>query len=426
MNTFKQNEVQLLVDGDMEDAPSYGAELFVDGDMEAAGVGAWTPGNATLTKEVASPHTGVRNLKVTYSGLNPNAYQTILTPGKKYRITGWARGSNVSDFVYPQLFHNGSSIWNGTRAAVWQPFDVSFTAAATTILLQNKCSAAGHFGEFDDVSIIEIISTGIGSWNVGSSATLTKESGGAEDGSRVLRVAYNGANNPSGYQVILTVGKTYRITGWYRGDGGSVYPKVWIGNTGSSTGSTSIDWQHFDFIATPDSGYLFLYAIATAAGYAEFDDILVTEYIPPVKVDEALPPNKNYYKQILVDGDMEKVGVGAEWLSVSANLTKESGAAEDGSQVLRVTGTAPNGFAYQSKLVAGRKYRVKGWVRSDGVAVPSVQIYSGTVWTGTNAHTNWQRFDEIFDNPSQVYFKLALDVSGQYVEFDDVFVTQLD
>ncbi|PIN80986.1 hypothetical protein COV16_00045, partial [Candidatus Woesearchaeota archaeon CG10_big_fil_rev_8_21_14_0_10_34_8] len=133
--------------------------LLVDGDMEAVGVGDWTAGNsANLTKQTTSPHGGSQSLRVQHNGqANPYASQTILTASKTYRIQGWAHGDGFSDFYYPQIIHDGVSLWDGTKSTTWQEFDETFTATVETIYLQAKAAGAGQYSEFDDVSVTELV-----------------------------------------------------------------------------------------------------------------------------------------------------------------------------------------------------------------------------------------------------------------------------
>jgi len=57
-------------------------------------------------------------------------------------------------------------------------------------------------------------------WAANQNATLSKETGTPHGGSRVLRVAYTDASNPGAMQTtLLQTGKTYRATGYARGDG---------------------------------------------------------------------------------------------------------------------------------------------------------------------------------------------------------------
>ena len=121
-------------------------------------------------------------------------------------------------------------------------------------------------------------------WTAQNSATLTKETGTRTGGSgtKVLRIAYNGVNNPGASQSsLLAAGKYYRITGWARGDNTGV-PRFYYSG-GSSTlvwsGTSSTTWQSFDIIAITGTGNVSftLTNVISGAGYVEFDDITVQE-----------------------------------------------------------------------------------------------------------------------------------------------------
>lgn len=129
--------------------------LLADGDMETSGVGAWTAGNnATLTKDTTSPYEGSQCLRIAYNGTTtPYAYQSVLTAGKTYKISGRARGDGT---YYPFLDASGApQFWTGTTSTSWQSFDEIFTVTAAVISLATNASGTGYV-EFDDIKIIEI------------------------------------------------------------------------------------------------------------------------------------------------------------------------------------------------------------------------------------------------------------------------------
>lgn len=131
---------------------------LTDGDMEDAGTGAWTPiRSAVLTKESSSPAIGSQWLKVAYDGIDhPWALQTVLIPGVKYRVTGWAKGNGSAApevITINPTFTSVSSIWVGSPGLFWQRFDVVFTCEATEVNI-----GLGFFGSsgsvgFDDVDV---------------------------------------------------------------------------------------------------------------------------------------------------------------------------------------------------------------------------------------------------------------------------------
>ena len=133
------------------------------------------------------------------------------------------------------------------------------------------------------------------------------------------------------------------------------------------------------------------------------------------------------HDDVIVDGDMEAVGVG-DWTATNITLSKDSTAPlQEGTQHLRLTYLATSdGYAEQTIQIVGSKYRATGYARSDGTGIPKVSEVGATHWTGTNS-TSWQAFDV-------TYVALTTDFrlqggtlsAGVYVEFDDVTVTRVD
>ncbi len=258
---------------------------------------------------------------------------------------------------------------------------------------------------------------GVGDWNVGNVATLTKETGAVDDGTQVLRVAYNSSNTPYAYQILFTPGKTYRVTGWARGDG-TYAPFMQDGAVSLQwVGTNSTSWQYFDVTGTAGHAWFQLLSTATGAGFAEFDDIMVTLYTPPIVNMEATVANFD-------DGDMEKAGV-ADWTAGGgATVSKETTNPHGGSRVLRVRG-AQYSLVMQNIFTPGNIiYRVTGWVRGDGGTGQATVGGLSTAFYGTTS-TDWQYFD-ITDTASDANILLYQYGNGgnDYAEFDDVFITE--
>ena len=93
-----------------------------------------------------------------------------------------------------------------------------------------------------------------------------------------MRLTSTGATGKSVNQTILTEGKTYRITGWGRGDG-TYYPKLYIAPTFIWNGSVANVWQPFDLIVTATSASFVFSNSLSGAGYVEWDDIRVEEVL---------------------------------------------------------------------------------------------------------------------------------------------------
>ena len=118
------------------------------------------------------------------------------------------------------------------------------------------------------------------SWtNVG--ATLSKETTSPHRETNWLKILNPTDSKTATNQDILTIGKTYRITGWARGDGGTGYPKVYQGVVNLWVGATSTTWQYFDvtFTATVNTLLYFQNQTNNTGDYCGFDDIRVEEVL---------------------------------------------------------------------------------------------------------------------------------------------------
>lgn len=134
-----------------------GDTVINDGDMEAAGTGAYTANNATLTKETTDPYEGSQCLRITGTGgANTTAYQTILTGGVVYRVKGAARGDGTNNPRVETSF-NANDVWVGTSSTSWQTFDVVVSALTVNLLLRAPGSTLGYV-EFDAVEIRPVYS----------------------------------------------------------------------------------------------------------------------------------------------------------------------------------------------------------------------------------------------------------------------------
>jgi len=116
-----------------------------------------------------------------------------------------------------------------------------------------------------------------------SGITATKETGTPHGGSQVLRLTYLALGSGLVYQSILEVGKTYHVIGYARSDG-TGKPRVRDGSGVTLwTGTTSTDWQAFDFEFTNTAGSqnIQFYAFNLDVGnYVEFDDLSIREVNP--------------------------------------------------------------------------------------------------------------------------------------------------
>jgi hypothetical protein len=354
----------------------------------------WTVVNsAILSKQDSTPYEGERTLRMTYNAsTSPGAEQSILTIGKTYRVKGVMRSSGV---MTPSVRDLGTAIWNGTTSTSWQPFDVVFVAATNWLRLQGIGSSG--YVEADNVEVIDE-SESCDDWTVGNSALLSKQ----EDpysGSKCLRIEYDGSGYPNAYQLVMVVDKTYRIRGYYRGDGSSAQPRIYDTGAGAYeivSGSFGSTWEAFDVVWKAKSTKLEFRNQSVVAGYVEFDAIEI--------IDES---------QSCV-----------EWgLGNSALLSKQEDPYE-GSQVLRVEyGGSSFPYAKQDIVTIDKTYRVRGVARGDGTALPKILLQDTTeLFLGTTS-TSWQPFDVVFKTSStQAIFFRANTASDSYVEFDAVEV----
>jgi len=129
--------------------------------------------------------------------------------------------------------------------------------------------------------------------------------------------------------------------------------------------------------------------------------------------------------QLMADGDMEKAGV-TDWIAGnSCILTKEASVLNGGSQCIKIYRAGSFGTAYQNILTTGVTYRVRGYVRSDGISTGSVFIGTTNVFVSTTS-TEWQYFDVSLVS-NNVFLQLKKESTlDSYVEFNDILVQSLN
>lgn len=398
---------------------------LIDGDMERVGTSAYSAGaSAVLTKEVGGIFDDGQVMKVAHGGqANPYAWQPVIENGKTYRVYGYAESDGTA---VPVLRTNaGIIVWSGTNSHTDpQLIDFTFDSTGTALRFRATTSVASYV-LFDNITVTEYIPpvknaeetllidgdmerTGVSDWSA-IRATLTKEDDGA--GGQVLRLTSSA--DPAQQVAIQNVGmlgKTVRVTGRARSDG-TLVPRLGdLTNGNRWVGSTSVNWQYFDIIFVAQNDNIAPNTNLLEGNYAEFDNIIVTEYTPPLK---------NYETQILVDGDMDRVGV-ADWIAGnSAVLTKVTKL--DGS-ALNIVSAGGTSYADQGILISGKTYRVTGCAYGGtGISIP--RLYFGGIfpaWDGTTS-TERQCFDEIL-TAGNTAIRLYGWGAGSVI-FDDVLVT---
>ena len=397
-------KVDPVVDGDFETTLT---DVIIDGDMEAATAIAWTAMSSVLSKDTTAPlHSGTQHLRVTaiISGapIGAVAGQTILTAGKTYHITGWARSDTTeAPLVSVGL---GGVIWIGGTTGNWEQFDETFVSDGTGVYLGFMSAGATlgtEYVEFDDVTVLD--ENGI--WLASPIGITTRETSDLPDSTTLLRVTYNGISHPAVYQSTLTTSKSYRITGWARAGGtGTEYPRILHDGVSIWDGTVSTSWQYIDviFFASVTSFSLQVYDIMNPGEYCDFDNI------------QAIEQNGHWDT------------------STDATIEKSTIMPQQGMRCLKIT--APNSGAGTPVMVeAGQtlvttvseKYRVTGWVKSDGTQLPTVTNDSTILWTGTTS-TDWQYFDETFIAAfTGIYIGFiptGPTVGTEYIELDNILL----
>ncbi|MBT5342970.1 LamG domain-containing protein [Candidatus Woesearchaeota archaeon] len=143
-------------------------------------------------------------------------------------------------------------------------------------------------------------------------------------------------------------------------------------------------------------------------------------------VDGATWVPKEKGDNLLVDGDMEIENVDGWDAYNSAILTKET---DQNNKLIKIkhTGTHYPTARQLGILEIDKSYKVTGKARSNGNVAPYVLISGSVKWTGTLS-TDWQDFE--FEGIAGInYLQLTMAGSGvseDYVEYDDVKVTEIE
>ncbi len=141
---------------------------------------------------------------------------------------------------------------------------------------------AQHDPSYDDPTQLlvdgDMEAVGTGDWAAVDS-TLSKVSSTLGGGTQALRVTATGATYWAS-QAILTIGKTYRVTGYTRSDGSEI-PKVLMGGVASLwIGTNSTSWQYFDVVLEAKTSTTFFLGSTGSSGYVEFNEVTVTDVKP--------------------------------------------------------------------------------------------------------------------------------------------------
>ncbi len=121
---------------------------------------------------------------------------------------------------------------------------------------------------------------------IGNSGVISKRIDSPYVGSQNLRVAYGGSTSPCAQQAYWTIGGSYRLIGNARGDGTKT-PMIYDGAVKLWEGTNSTTWQSFDVSFQSAGTTLQLYCNTSSDGYAEFDNITVTNISTSAFIDQS-------------------------------------------------------------------------------------------------------------------------------------------
>jgi hypothetical protein len=356
------------------------------------------------------------NTKLFFNGVQVLSIATAYTPkvptlcyiGRSSSAYGYVKGTIKSLSFYRRLFSlaDAQALESGLFALDQPTVNLDLTYPATT-----TTQARGTNTSYDAFLIDgDMEAVGTAAWTAALGAVLSKETGTPYQGAQVLRIA--GVAGAIAYPTAggYIVGRRYRVTGVARSDGVAV-PSVIDASSGAQKwlGTTSTDWQRFDvtMVVSSVSGFGLRW-ISGLGSYVEFDDVKVA-------------PSD----ELLDDADMEDTSAW-QWLVNYGTTSKETGSPYSGTQCLRITADAVAGTrypqAYQAILTAGKRYRVTGWVRSDGTQTPRILDTAQYLFFGTTS-TDWQRIDVTFvaQGVQPVHYFVVTDPTAtEYVEFDSL------
>ena len=221
-------------------------------------------------------------------------------------------------------------------------------------------------------------------------------------GSYVGQINYNGSGSGTLVQTILTVGQTYHVTGWARGDGTSI-PDIEDISSILWTGTSSATWQYFDvtFYETGGAGF-YLYGRTLSAGhFVQFDDITITNVtVGPAQATVYVDFYKWFGVQNCTSSLLSLVGPA---LNTTAGMIKEMWYGSP-SRIIEVPLFIPGNYAttattsllssfmnmyygYQWIFPRARIIYIKAAANAVSPAPPTINVLIGTVPTSANGIT---------------------------------------
>ncbi|MEP7167548.1 MAG: LamG-like jellyroll fold domain-containing protein [Candidatus Woesebacteria bacterium] len=325
------------------------------------------------------------------------ANQVTLTPTEKLTNTGfetdlssWSTNGTMNDTNF-----------TGTSGAVtaW-PFDDMVTTQSYARVLNPAMSPGRNIVINDTLATDTIWTKGTG-WTIAGGVGHSDGTGTSAAISQTLPIVPG-----KSYSVVFTVSNF--VSGTIRAQVG----------TANGTNRTANGTFTETIVAAGNTTF----GLQTNTAFVgDIDNVSVTQLNILASSSFTMP-------ELLTDGNMESA-LTSSWAVVNAaGLTKQTPVdPHGGTRVLRVTRTTTtNASAGQTVMTVGKTYRIQGYVRSDGSALPIVRDNGTAIFTGTNS-TSYQFFDIIrIAAATQIQFGTSTINTGEYVEFDDVSVTEVD
>jgi hypothetical protein len=207
-----------------------------------------------------------------------------ITKGVRYRVKTFISSFSGSGVRYVLGLDSGDTRFRADAAGWYDMTVVSSTSpSANTNFVIYRAGVTDLV--IDSVSVEEsgqLINdgsqemTGIGEWTVAGGATVTKDLSVYYAGAQSIKVARNTGNGYI-YQVSTSVGDSYEVAGWARGDGANGVPTIFDGVTNLWVGTNSTTWQSFSFTYTPTiANPPYFQVVGVAPGDAAwYDDVTI-------------------------------------------------------------------------------------------------------------------------------------------------------
>lgn len=246
-----------------QDPQEDGENILIDGDMEASGTTNYTAQtNATISKDTTTVHEGTQSMKLVTTAANVGFYQSPMIIGKRYKISGWAKGDGSGA---PRITAASLNAIYATSTD-WQYFEVYTDPTPSSIIYFLYTGSGTCY--WDDIKVEEIgggkkwleYSTGGGTYIKGRglrNKTFVFDTIKLKDATNYVfqfasEATYYGHPTASSY--FFYYGTTETISFWKR-TGGSNTSLVTL------TGKVTVGKQHKAAISVSDDGVFNFYML---------------------------------------------------------------------------------------------------------------------------------------------------------------------